>query len=1168
MTERDPILLVERTEGAVPTAIAEPRSGDIRRVTDETAALDAIASDQTAVVAADTDGSAESLIERLTEAVSDTPVVTVVEERSADDDALIAAGATGVVTPETVPRLVGPDGPELLARLERSDPPPESDGRPLAMPSLDDETSTDRTTAATQRDGGILLDRSADSTGVDPQRYDNILHRYETILNTVEDGIYLMDTDGRFVAVNDATVNLTGYPREYLVGRHVSTVLPDGDVQRGRQLIQDLLTDDDRHVGTLEQTVVTASGEEIPCENRLAIVENDDEFLGNVGVVRDVSEQRERERRLREERALVEAIFEAVPDLLYAFDENGEFLRWNDRVPEATGYSEEEIEEQDPLDFLAPEDRTRVAERLRTVVSDRRIEHLEADLRTRDGESIPHEFSGGPVVDEDGELIGVAGMGRDVSDRVARERQIERQRDELDELNRINAVIRDIDQALIRAQSRDEAEQVVCERLAASEAYRFATVTGYDSTTDTFVPRTGAGEHDRIDVIEAMGTAPDGPGREAIRTRSVQVVQNLRDSDRPSAWESAAFECGVRSLAIIPVVFEETTYGLLSVFASRPDAFDDREETVLGELGETLGYALATIDREEREQLLTTLQGSTRELINASSKEAVCDRVVRAAAEVLQTATVGVFLLDDGGDLVRTASTDGFAEQFVSDQLPDPGAGDSAPWSAFLDGETTVFDGREQSVVADDGSRSGLAVPLGDHALLVALSTDPTGFDGDLRHVLELFGTSAEAALDRVEGEANLRARDAELERQNRRLKRQVNINEVIRGVDEALVDGTTRTEIEQSVCERLVSEGSYRFAWIGQFDPATDDVTPRTWAGDGGEYLDTLGADANEPSSRVLDGSEPVVVSRVSDRLHDEPWRQAALRRNFRSVVAVPLVYENYTYGVLAVYAEDSDTFGETERPVFAELGETIANAINGIETKQSLLGDDAIRLKLRLDDETSPLVSLSHSLDCTIRLEGVNTWTAAGLRAFLSISGVDAVAVDTALDQAVAVADYRHVGERDSDVYEVEFADQTVLGTLLEHGGLPRDLTVEDGEMDLIVDLSHDIRVRELVDAVRATYPTTELIARKDVTRELRSEAQLRSDVLGDLTDRQREVLATAHLSGYFERPRESTGQEIADALGVSQPAVNRHLRVAQRTVFDWLLSGNAMESEALDR
>lgn len=594
------------------------------------------------------------------------------------------------------------------------------------------------------------------------------------------------------------------------------------------------------------------------------------------------------------------------------------------------------------------------------------------------------------------------------------------------------------------------------------------------------------------------------------------------------------------------------------------NAAEGSAETLIERIGEAVPGTPVIPVVEEREQLLATLQGSARELLDAASKPEVCDRVVDAASDLLGTASVGVFLLDGADELVRTASTDGFTEHCAVDRLAE--ANDSVAWSAFLDGETTVFEGGDLAAIADE-IRRGVAVPMGDHALLIALSTDPTGFDGDRRRVVELFATSAEAALDRIEGETALRARDAELERQNRRLQRQVTINEVIRGVDAALVDGTTRAEIEAAVCERLVSD-PYRFAWIGQFDPATEDVTPRTWAGDGGEYLDTVGADAGEPSYRALDEGEPVIVPQVADSLHDEPWRQAALRRDFRSAVAVPLVYENYTYGVLVVYAEDSATFGEVERPVFAELGETIANAINGIETKQSLLGDDVVRLKLHLEDETSPLVSLSRQLDCRIELEGVNTWTADGLRAFVSIAGVDPAVVDTTLAGAVTVADHRRVGERDSEVYEVEFTDATVLGTLLDHGALPRDLTVDAGAMELVVDVSHDIRVRELVDVVRATYPTTELIARKDVTRELRTAEQLRDDVLGDLTDRQREVLATAHLSGYFEQPRESTGQEIADTLGISQPAVNRHLRVAQRTVFDWLLSGTPTDGDALDR
>ncbi|WP_335998941.1 PAS domain S-box protein [Halorientalis halophila] len=1163
MSERDTLVLVGSSEWLPSPEADEESPLSIRRVTDERAAIEAVSDDVAGVLIADpTDAARRATIDRLAAAAGDAPVLALVEDRQATDDALLDAGATGIVTPESVPRLLGHEGPELLdeqatreaAAAEAAAVDGTSSGR------ADDAPTREAATGAIDGDG-VMLDR-------DPQTKAATLERYDTIVNTVEDAIYLMDADGRFVAVNDASEDLTGYPRSYLEGRHVSTVLPEADVEEGRKMIRELLDDDGEGVSSLEQTVVTADGTEIPCENRLAILTQDGGFEGSVGVVRDVRDQRERERRLREQRALVEGIFEAVPDVLYAFDEAGEFIRWNDRVPELTGYSDAEIGRMNPLDFLAPEDRDRVREALGEVIANRRIEHLEATLETSDGGRIPHEFSGGPIVGEDGDVFGVAGMGRNVSERVAREAEIERQRDELDELNRINDVIREIDQSLIRATSRREAERVVCDRLAEADTYRFATVSQYDPATDSLRPRSGASDGDGLETISTVGASEHEPAREALRTGSVQVVANLRAGDSLSAWETAAFRCGVRSLAVIPVVFEDTTYCLLTVFADRPDAFDEREEAVLGELGETLGYALASIEREEREQLLTTLQGSTEQLIGADSKVEVCERVVGAVSDVLETASVGVFRFDaEAGELVRAGATDGFTDLFPADRLPDPETVDPVVWTAFLDDETVVFDGTEPTPLARNGIRSGMVVPLGDHALLVAISTEATGFDGELRRVLELFATSAEAALDRVEGEADLRARDAELESQNRQLRRQVKINEVIRGVDEALVDGTTRTEIERAVCEQLVSEGAYRFAWIGQYDAATEAVVSRTWAGEGVEYLDAIGADSIEPSHRTLGNGEPVVVPRVSTDLHDESWRQAALLRGFRSVVSVPLVYENYTYGVLSVYADESEAFGETERPVFAELGDTIGNAINGIETKQSLLGDEVLRLKLRLDDETSPLVALARSLDCTISLEGVNTWTAEGLHAFVETADVAPERVDAALDDAVAVAGYRHVTDRAAGVYEIEFADQTVLNTLLEHGGQPRDLTVDADGMVLVVDVSHEIQVRELIEAIRGTYPTVELVARKDVTRELQSAEQLRGDVLGDLTDRQREVLTTAHLSGYFERPRESTGQDIADSLDISQPAVNRHLRVAQRTVFDWLLSGTVLDDGASD-
>ncbi|MCU4925380.1 helix-turn-helix domain-containing protein [Halobacteria archaeon AArc-dxtr1] len=56
--------------------------------------------------------------------------------------------------------------------------------------------------------------------------------------------------------------------------------------------------------------------------------------------------------------------------------------------------------------------------------------------------------------------------------------------------------------------------------------------------------------------------------------------------------------------------------------------------------------------------------------------------------------------------------------------------------------------------------------------------------------------------------------------------------------------------------------------------------------------------------------------------------------------------------------------------------------------------------------------------------------------------------------------------------------------------------------------------------------------------------------------LTDRQREVLQTAHRMGYFERPKRANAGEVADALDISGSTVAEHLAAAQTKLFDAIL------------
>ncbi len=110
-------------------------------------------------------------------------------------------------------------------------------------------------------------------------------------------------------------------------------------------------------------------------------------------------------------------------------------------------------------------------------------------------------------------------------------------------------------------------------------------------------------------------------------------------------------------------------------------------------------------------------------------------------------------------------------------------------------------------------------------------------------------------------------------------------------------------------------------------------------------------------------------------------------------------------------------------------------------------------------------------------------------------------------------------------------------------------------DDGIEVTVDVPTGTDVREFVETLRDQYATVELQARRHVERSMETGSELSASLFDALTDRQLEVLRTAYFAGFFDWPRESTGEEIAAMLDVTQPTVNRHLRIGQQRVLERL-------------
>jgi len=141
---------------------------------------------------------------------------------------------------------------------------------------------------------------------------ERVLRRYERLVETVGDGMYALDSGGHFMTVNNGLLEMTGYTREGLLGEHVSILLDDADVERRRETI-DRLRDADDETEALEITIECKDGTTVPCENQIALLPRDhDEFGGTVGVIRDITERKKRERELERQNERLEAFASIV----------------------------------------------------------------------------------------------------------------------------------------------------------------------------------------------------------------------------------------------------------------------------------------------------------------------------------------------------------------------------------------------------------------------------------------------------------------------------------------------------------------------------------------------------------------------------------------------------------------------------------------------------------------------------------------------------------------------------------------------------------------------------------------------------------------------------------------------------------------------------------------
>ncbi|WP_302080020.1 PAS domain S-box protein [Salinibaculum rarum] len=252
------------------------------------------------------------------------------------------------------------------------------------------------------------------------------LARYQTVFETVQDRVYVLDSEGQFLLVNDPLASLLDRERAELAGEPFESVLapsaePFNPVEAGVET-----TDE-----PVELQVRVGDGETLPVETQFSPVEFGD-VQGVVGYVRDISRRKETERTLAETAERLETLVHASPLAIVATDTEGDIHTWNPAAEEMFGYTEAEALGGPPP--IIPDERSdEITERFERTLDGERFRDVETQLERRDGQLVDASVSIAPQFSPADEVLGTVSVIADITERKERERRLQRQNDRLDQ---------------------------------------------------------------------------------------------------------------------------------------------------------------------------------------------------------------------------------------------------------------------------------------------------------------------------------------------------------------------------------------------------------------------------------------------------------------------------------------------------------------------------------------------------------------------------------------------------------------------------------------------------------------------------------------------------------------------------------------------------------------
>ena len=349
-----------------------------------------------------------------------------------------------------------------------------------------------------------------------------------------------------------------------------------------------------------------------------------------------------------------------------------------------------------------------------------------------------------------------------------------------DRLARMLAALSATNEAIVRATSRTELFELVCEAAAKGGRFNSTSIllarSDSDHTDLVAVAGPTAGNMRRVRV-SINADHPEGRGLcgNAFRSRRACIANDLRADPRGSAFHQFIHSDGAMSGAAFPLLVSGQPVGVMFFISSEKDTFTPEFAEMLQRLTDNVSFALENFDRaddkartevqkERLTRMLAALSATNEAIIRAKSRSELFELVCEAAANGGRFTSTTIALADPASDLLRIVAAAGpssgttrHVRLSVSEAYPE---GRGLSGTAFRTGRPCISNDYEMdqrvaafhAVVGTDGAQSGAAFPLlvrGEAVgVMIYMSLDKGTFTPEFVELLQRLADNVSFALE------------------------------------------------------------------------------------------------------------------------------------------------------------------------------------------------------------------------------------------------------------------------------------------------------------------------------------------------------------------------------------------------------------------------------------